>query len=430
MRDEADFETRLADVVSRYAEMAAAGLDIDEIATDTAVMTLRSRRRGGLWGRLATARPARILATVALLAVLLAAIVGAVLLAGSAHRVPPPFGPAANGLIAYDMGGDMYVGDVVTGQSRLVLGGPMTQSDPAFSPDGTRLAVIQSTATRGKDDVVVVGVDGSNPVVVTPQPLSNLTWVDWTPDSRSVVLVAEVGVHQGLMLADATGAGLRTLVADVDVDVPAFRPPDGREIMFRAMTPGGPGIFVIDADGTHRRALIPPAATTNPDYNLRSPQYSPDGSQVAYMAWDDVRGVMRIYVMSADGSGARQLASDPRAWFEGWPIWSPDGNRLIETRQFYDSNGRPLDNTRPYAVAWIDGRAATVETGPPMTTGFQHAAWSPDGTAILVQGIDQQLILDPAGGPWHTTPWNSNAYPAWQRDALPEEVHPPVRTSG
>jgi|GEM_PF-1628742 hypothetical protein len=417
MSDPTTFERRLADAFTRYADTAVLDVDIDEIATTMVALTLRSPRRDGVVAGLASRWPRRTLVTVGLLVTLLAAVLAAALIVGSHRRVPLPFGPAANGLIAFDSGGDMYVGDPVTGQSHLVLGGPGTQSDPAFSPDGSHLALIQSTSVSGKDDVVVVGVDGSNPTVVTPRPLTNLTWLDWTPDSRQVVLVAAVGGHQGLLLADATGAGIRTLVNDVDVDIPVFRPPDGGEIMFRADTPNGSGIFVVDADGSHRRALIAPAATTNPQFDLRSPQYSPDGGRIAYMAWDDVRRVMRIFAMNADGSGAHQLASDPQAWFEGWPIWSPDGTRLIETRQFYDGSGHPLDNTRPYAVAWVDGRTPAVETGPPMTTGFQHAAWSPDGTEILVQGNDQQLILDPSGGPWHATPWTSNAYPAWQRDA-------------
>jgi hypothetical protein len=46
---------------------------------------------------------------------------------------------------------------------------------------------------------------------------------------------------------------------------------------------------------------------------------------------------------------------------------------------------------------------------------MEHAQWSPDGTKILVQGNDRQLLLDPAGGPGQTLPWDSNAYPAWQR---------------
>ena len=153
--------------------------------------------------------------------------------------------PADNGLIAFDVGGDIYTGDPADGSVHLVLGGPARESDAAFSPDGTRIALIQSTAQADRDNVVVVGVDGSNPVVVTPQPLLGLTWVDWTPDGRSVALVALVGTKHAFLLADANGSGVRTVVDDMDVDLPVFRPPDGHEVMFSATTPDGVGIYVM-----------------------------------------------------------------------------------------------------------------------------------------------------------------------------------------
>jgi Tol biopolymer transport system component len=408
MRDPRAFERRLGEAFERFAALADTDFDAHEVAAVAAAGRIRVAP-----GVLAI-RAGRQVARLVALAAVLAALIGIAVLAGSRPRLPPPFGLAGNGLIAFDVGGDVYAGDPLTGASHLILGGPGTESDPAFSPDGTRIALIRSAGAAG-DDVVVVGVDGSHPVVVTPQPLIGLTWIDWTPDGRDVALVAEVDGRAAMLLADAAGAGIRTLVGDVDVDEPEYRPPDGRQVMFRAMTAAGPAIEIMDADGSNRRAVIPSAPTANPMYQLRGPAWSPDGRQIAYMSWDDTLRQMRLYVMNADGSGSRPLAHDPRAWFEGWPVWSPDGTRIVEIRQFVGADGTPMDNTRPFAVAWVDGRGPTIETGPPMTTGFEHAAWSPDGTKILVKGNDRQLILDPAGGPWQTTEWNSNAYPTWQR---------------
>ena len=67
--------------------------------------------------------PLRVL-VVALLVIALA--VSALLVAGALrHPVPPPFGPAANGLIAYaDDLGAINVGDPVTGLSKAIVPGP------------------------------------------------------------------------------------------------------------------------------------------------------------------------------------------------------------------------------------------------------------------------------------------------------------------
>ena len=84
--------------------------------------------------------PLRQLAVIAVLLALLAATLAVYV--GSQRHVPAPFGPAKNGLIPYISNGDIYVGDPVTGKTRLLVSSPRgtNPSAPGFSPDGTRLA--------------------------------------------------------------------------------------------------------------------------------------------------------------------------------------------------------------------------------------------------------------------------------------------------
>src|SRR6476661_10341947 len=56
--------------------------------------------------------------------VLLALLAAAAVYIGSQQRVPPPFGPARNGLVAYDAGGDIYTADPVTGVATAIVSGP------------------------------------------------------------------------------------------------------------------------------------------------------------------------------------------------------------------------------------------------------------------------------------------------------------------
>ena len=80
------------------------------------------------------------------------------LYAGSQRRMPPPFGPAANGVIPFDRGGDIFVGDPVGGGSFLVVGGPENDYGPTFSPDGTMIGFVRE-ASRG-EHIYVVNADG------------------------------------------------------------------------------------------------------------------------------------------------------------------------------------------------------------------------------------------------------------------------------
>src|SRR6185503_3879196 len=60
--------------------------------------------------------PLRTIALLALLGLLLAAAV--TLYVGSRPRLPAPFGPAANGLVAYAEGGEIWTVDPVTGDRK------------------------------------------------------------------------------------------------------------------------------------------------------------------------------------------------------------------------------------------------------------------------------------------------------------------------
>ena len=50
------------------------------------------------------------------------------------------FGPAGNGIIAFEKDGDILAVDRPDGDPRPLVAGPELDSGPMFSPDGTRLA--------------------------------------------------------------------------------------------------------------------------------------------------------------------------------------------------------------------------------------------------------------------------------------------------
>ena len=149
----------------------------------------RSFAISNLFASLATGsrlRPALILALVALIVALL----GGALIIGSRHRPPPPFGPAANGSIVYSVGGDLYLGNAATGESRRIVTGPEQDVEPIVSMDGTRIVFWRSTDRESWEDIVVADADGSNQRVVTPTPVLRANWMDFTPDGRSVWFVS------------------------------------------------------------------------------------------------------------------------------------------------------------------------------------------------------------------------------------------------
>ena len=60
-------------------------------------------------------------------------------------------------------------------------------------------------------------------------------------------------------------------------------------------------IYVVNADGSGLTMLAKGAG------RLSHPSWSPDGSRIVYAVYDEANASAKLWVMNADGSGARQL---------------------------------------------------------------------------------------------------------------------------
>jgi Tol biopolymer transport system component len=362
--------------------------------------------------------PWRELAVVAVLAVLAAAM--AAVLVGTRPRPSPapPFGPAMNGLIPFEVGGDLFAGDPVTGSTQALLTGETVDLEPVYSRDGTKIAFrrLEDPALDSVFRLFVMDADGANLRGVTNEPLENPQSWDWTPDGRSLVVVENADGVSTLRLYDAAGAEPpRTLTSGIAVDVPSFRPPDGREILFRGQVGSEVGLFVMNADGSKLRELVTPTASGNLAYTLREPKYSPDGSQIAFHQWRDETKTMHLYVMDADGGERSEVGAREGYGWTAWPAWSNDGTRLAVSRGALVAGG--IDLEQPWAVLDLRDNSI-VNTGPPMPFDGGRIEWAPDDSKLLmIQFVSgsRQFLLDPAGGPWKEVPWDSDSWPSWQR---------------
>jgi Tol biopolymer transport system component len=240
--------------------------------------------------------------------------------------------PGDNGLIAYSalvQSGAREVSQVFTAQpdgtarARVTSGGQ--SYDPAFSPDGRRLAVARSASDSS--GIWTVGLDG--------------TWVRRIA-SFSAAAVVEGGYGQ-----------------------PAWHPLGHQVAYVRSHE-----LWVVNDDGTADHAVVD--TTTHPwVQSVGQPAWSPDGTRIAFSAFDGVTGLFHVYTVSADGTGLAQVTSGESSQ----PSWSPDGTRLAYMR---GSAGN--------ADIWVvdatgdNPRAVTRTAG---ATGREmHPAWSPDGRRI------------------------------------------------
>jgi hypothetical protein len=154
--------------------------------------------------------PWRVVGLVALL--LLALAVGLVFVAGSQRHVPAPFGPAANGLVAYEAGGDIFTADPLTGVAKAVVSGTQMDLRPVFSRDGTHFVFERTTDIYMPGRLIVARPDGTDLVVVTPEPVAGLdpgpaasAQYTFSPDGTEIALWSRPDAGGQLWIAQSDG---------------------------------------------------------------------------------------------------------------------------------------------------------------------------------------------------------------------------------
>jgi len=152
-------------------------------------------------------------------------------------------------------------------------------------------------------------------------------WPQWdpafSPDGRRLAFRGYYGVGDGayaLYVVDTNGCAVHRLTRSIAGN-PTWSP-DGKWIAFD--TSGEGTIWKLHPNGT---GLTPIASGNGANYDS-SPAWSPSGKTVAFVRYHHGRG--EIWIVGADGSRPRLLRADARSSNET-PAWSRDGARIAFT---------------------------------------------------------------------------------------------------
>jgi Tol biopolymer transport system component len=195
--------------------------------------------------------------------------------------------------------------------------GPFPWGDirnPKFSADGRRVAFYVATGDCSRA-LWTANVDGSD---ANPLIGENIVSYTLSPDWEKVVYQIDTVEGTECFVINADGTGRRKLTGgDTYGFWPAFSP-DGKEIIYAY----GGVIYAMNADGTKR------PLTSGGRYN-ENPVFSPDGKKIIYSS-NVRRGldtVSDIYIMNADGSEGRALTRTPED--ERAARFTPDGSKIV-----------------------------------------------------------------------------------------------------
>jgi hypothetical protein len=329
----------------------------------------------------------------------------AVLLAGAALAVvlaaprlaAAPDAQAAVERIVFAAGGDLWLVPPTGGTSKRLTRTRARDSEPALSPDGSRLAFVRD----GR--LVVARADGSGASRVAGVGAGAIS-PSWSPDGR---LAYE---QDGRLAVVEPGGAPRRLDLPGTAGDPAWSP-DGARIAFSAADgSGNVDVHVLTvANGQALRVTDHPAADD-------APAWSPDGSRLAFVSARD--GNPEVYVVGSGGGEPTRVTTTPAA--EASPDWSPDGTRLV-----FERDGRLV-------IAALDG-SSTRSLGPGQAPDWgRWLAPEPGDRDELLPDLDPRAPTDLSvagkGGRWFlgfdSAVDNVGLGPMWLRGRRPSRSTP------
>lgn len=175
-----------------------------------------------------------------------------------------------------------------------------------LSPDGKHLLYMGGTFTASK--LTISDTDGSNAKEITDG--SSIAWNSrWSPDGKMIAFTGRDDSKSELavFIMNADGSSMRHLthVAAEEGGAQAARwSPDGKRLAFQVNSrtqKGSAHVWIIDVATGATRKL----AAHSEAYLDETPSWFPDEKRLAFQS--NRTGTMEVWVMNADGSGARQV---------------------------------------------------------------------------------------------------------------------------
>ena len=259
---------------------------------------------------------------------------------------------------------------------RPLLSGTDSFGSPRWSPAGDRLAYVSSAEGRGPE-LYVRWMDTGQTALLSNLPTSPGA-ISWSPNGSQIAFTAHVKA-EGTTLAKAPEKpeGAEWAPPVIVIDSLNYRA-DGRGYL----EPGNTHVFVIPADGGTPRQL------TSGDFDHSGPlAWSPDGQSIVLTSnreddWEFNRRNTELWSVDVASGDMQQLTD--RFGPDRSPVYSPDGSKIAYIG--YDDRKMGYHNSNVYVMNVSDGSVNE------MTSAFDRSvdavAWAGSSSRLYIQYDD------------------------------------------
>lgn len=259
-----------------------------------------------------------------------------------------------------------------TAQTRLTVL-PGQALGARWSPDSSQLVYSYQPLEDGADpddpvQIHVMNADGTGDrVLATDYPASDPAW---SPDGLRIAFSQSVNEQYDLFVMSADGTEVQRLTSDAASDWAVAWTADGASLLFNSDRDSGYHIHRLDlATGALTEITTGPFA----DYE---PAISPDGTRIAFTSNRRGTDNYDVWLAGIDGSEPARLTVGEDVGDSYMPTWSPDGSTIAFT-------SNRTGDLEVFSMPAAGGEATNLSRNPGADDGWARAEWSPDGSTIV-----------------------------------------------